>query len=119
MLVVDDNRDAADALGDLLRSLGATPRVAYSGEAALALVADGPPGLAILDIGMPGMDGFELAARLRATPALGGLVLVALTGWGQQGDKERIAAAGFDHHLLKPLDLAALIAALRGAGSPS
>ncbi|WP_225616731.1 hybrid sensor histidine kinase/response regulator [Variovorax sp. 38R] len=120
VLVVDDNRDAADALGDLLRAMGASPRVAYNGEAALALVADGPaPGLAILDIGMPGMDGFELAARLRANAALRGLVLVALTGWGQQGDRERIAAAGFDHHLLKPLDLAALIAALRGTGSPS
>ncbi len=117
VLVVDDNRDAADALSDLLRSMGASPRAAYGGEAALALVAEGPPpGLAILDIGMPGMDGFELAARLRADAALSGLVLVALTGWGQQGDKDRIAAAGFDHHLLKPLDLAALIAALHGTG---
>jgi signal transduction histidine kinase len=111
VLIVDDNHDAADALGDLLRSLGASPRVAYSGDAALRLVANGErPGLAILDIGMPGMDGCELAGRLRADPALPGLVLVALTGWGQQGDKERIAAAGFDHHLLKPLDLAALFA---------
>jgi len=114
VLVVDDNRDAADALGDLLRSLGAAPRVAYGGQEALRMVADGVrPGIAILDIGMPGMDGCELATRLRADPALSGLVLVALTGWGQQGDKERIAAAGFHHHLLKPLDLAALIAVLQ------
>ncbi|MBT2335241.1 response regulator [Variovorax paradoxus] len=113
VLIVDDNRDAADALGDLLRSMGASTRVAYSGDAALRLVADGPlPGLAILDIGMPGMDGCELALRLRANPALAGLILVALTGWGQRGDKERIARAGFDHHLLKPLDLAALISIL-------
>ncbi len=111
VLIVDDNSDAADALADLLRSLGAKPSVAYSGDAALRMVADGErPGLAILDIGMPGMDGCELASRLRAEPTLAGLVLVALTGWGQQGDKERIAAAGFDHHLLKPLDLAALLA---------
>ncbi len=117
VLVVDDNRDAADALGDLLLTLGAAPRVAYSGEGALRMLADGPlPGLAILDIGMPGMDGCELARRLRAVPALAGLVLVALTGWGQQGDKERIAAAGFDHHLLKPLDLGALIEALQEHG---
>ena len=115
VLIVDDNRDAADALSDLLRSLGATTRVAYSGAAALRTIADGPvPGLAILDIGMPGMDGCELAEKLRADPALGGLVLVALTGWGQRGDKERIARAGFDHHLLKPLDLAALISMLQG-----
>jgi CheY-like chemotaxis protein len=113
VLIVDDNRDAADALGELLRSMGATTRVAYSGDAALRMVADGPPpGLAILDIGMPGMDGCELATRLRADPALAGLILVALTGWGQHGDKERIALAGFDHHLLKPLDLTALISTL-------
>lgn len=113
VLIVDDNRDAADALGELLRSMGATTRVAYSGDAALRMVAEGPaPGLAILDIGMPGMDGCELAIRLRANPALAGLILVALTGWGQHGDKERIALAGFDHHLLKPLDLAALISTL-------
>jgi len=113
VLIVDDNRDAADALSDLLRSLGASTHVAYSGAAALRVVAEGlVPGLAILDIGMPGMDGCELAIKLRANPALAGLILVALTGWGQQGDKERIAMAGFDHHLLKPLDLAALISVL-------
>ncbi|MET3443743.1 signal transduction histidine kinase/CheY-like chemotaxis protein [Variovorax paradoxus] len=113
VLIVDDNRDAADALSDLLQSLGASTHVAYGGDAALRLVAEGlVPGLAILDIGMPGMDGCELAIKLRANPALAGLILVALTGWGQQGDKERIAMAGFDHHLLKPLDLAALISVL-------
>ncbi len=113
VLIVDDNRDAADALSDLLQSLGASTHVAYSGDAALHAVADGVlPGLAILDIGMPGMDGCELAIKLRANPALKGLILVALTGWGQQGDKDRIAMAGFDHHLLKPLDLAALFSVL-------
>ena len=116
VLIVDDNRDAADALGELLRSMGATTRVAYSADAALRMVAEGlAPGLAILDIGMPGMDGCELATRLRANPALAGLILVALTGWGQHGDKERIAVAGFDHHLLKPLDLRALISTLGAA----
>jgi len=116
VLIVDDNRDAADALGELLRSMGATTRVAYSADAALRMVAEGlAPGLAILDIGMPGMDGCELATRLRANPALAGLILVALTGWGQHGDKERIAVAGFDHHLLKPLDLPALISTLGAA----
>ncbi len=113
VLIVDDNRDAADALSDLLKSLGASTHVAYSGDAALRAVAEGVlPGLAILDIGMPGMDGCELAIKLRANPALKGLILVALTGWGQQGDKDRIAMAGFNHHLLKPLDLAALVSAL-------
>ncbi len=110
VLVVDDNRDAADSLAELLRSLGATAWVAYGGEEALELARAQAPDLAVLDIGMPGMDGCELARQLRALPAGKGIRLVALTGWGQQGDKERIAAAGFDHHLIKPLQVADLLA---------
>ena len=71
------------------------------------------PSLAILDIGMPGMDGCELARRLRDRPAHRGLTLVALTGWGQPDDRVRIAQAGFDHHLLKPVDMEELSTALR------
>ena len=71
--------------------------------------------VAVLDIGMPGMDGCDLARHLRTEPGGARMMLIALTGWGQQGYKERIAAAGFDHHLLKPLNLADFVAALRGA----
>ena len=113
ILIVDDNRDAADALGFLLRSMGAKTQIAYGGEEALQLAATQPPGVAILDIGMPGMDGCDLALRLRADARFAGLHLIALTGWGQSGDKERIREAGFNHHLLKPLNVATLIELLR------
>jgi CheY-like chemotaxis protein len=112
ILVVDDNRDAADSLAELLGALGATVLTAYSGEEALRLAAEHDFDTAILDIGMPGMDGCDLARYLRARQDATDLTLIALTGWGQQGDKERIATAGFDHHLLKPLNLAELMAAL-------
>ncbi|WP_256856501.1 ATP-binding protein [Variovorax sp. KK3] len=105
VLVVDDNRDAADSLAELLGSMGASTLVAYGGEEALTLSRDHAVDIAVLDIGMPGMDGCDLARHLRAAPGGGQLKLIALTGWGQRGDRERIAAAGFDHHLLKPLNL--------------
>ncbi|MCW5624009.1 MAG: response regulator [Burkholderiales bacterium] len=111
ILIVDDNRDAADTLGELLTAMGASVFVAYGGTEALRIARDVRPALAILDIGMPEMDGCELARRLRADPVLAeDIMLVALTGWGEQGDRDRIAAAGFDHHLLKPLELAQLLA---------
>jgi signal transduction histidine kinase len=112
VLVVDDNRDAADALAELMGLLGARAVVAYNGPAALRMAAETAPALAILDIGMPGMDGCELAGRLRADPRHEGIALVALTGWGQENDRLRVAAAGFDHHLLKPVDMAELTAIL-------
>ena len=109
VLVVDDNRDAADSLAELLRALGMRVQVAYDGEDALRAVLAEPVDVAVLDIGMPGMDGCELAQRLRQQPGLEGLALIALTGWGQDGDRERFASAGFDHHLLKPVEAAALL----------
>ncbi|WP_326535271.1 hybrid sensor histidine kinase/response regulator [Pseudorhodoferax sp.] len=108
-LVVDDNRDAADSLAEFLQALGLDTGVAYSGAQALELLPSLRPDLAILDIGMPGMDGYELARRLRQLPEGGRTLLVALTGWGQQRDREATAAAGFDHHLVKPLDPDALL----------
>jgi CheY-like chemotaxis protein len=87
--------------------------VAFSGTEALNIAESFRPSLAILDIGMPGMDGCELARRLRADPARSGLTLIALTGWGQPDDRVRIAQAGFDHHLLKPVDMEELSMALR------
>jgi PAS domain S-box-containing protein len=115
VLVVDDNRDAADSLANLLGSLGAEVRIAYDGHAALAAVAEHPPHIVLLDLGMPGMDGFEVARRLADRPQRGEFRLVALTGWGQQTDRERTRKAGFDDHLVKPLQLPLLRALLVAA----
>ena len=112
VLVVDDNRDAADSLAELLVLSGACAVVAYNGPDALLLAAKARPTLAILDIGMPGMDGCELARRLGSDPLHQGLILVAMTGWGQENDRTRVSAAGFVHHLLKPIDIDELTALL-------
>jgi signal transduction histidine kinase/CheY-like chemotaxis protein len=109
VLVVDDNHDAADSLGELLGAMGLGVQVAYSGEQALQAAAGRHFDVAVLDIGMPGMDGCELARRLRERPGLQDLRLIALTGWGQDSDRARFASAGFDHHLLKPVDPDALL----------
>lgn len=115
ILVVDDNRDAADSLAELLGLLGASASVAYGGEEALAAMRANPPTIAFVDIGMPMLDGYELAGHVRAESTLADTVLVALTGWGQATDRERIMAAGFDHHLIKPADVQQLSALLDAA----
>lgn len=108
VLVVDDNRDAADSLGALLEMLGAEVRVAYDGQTALDTL-DGFQSLAVfLDLGMPGMDGCEVACRIRERPDAGETMLIALTGWGQQKDRDRTLAAGFNRHLVKPADIDSL-----------
>jgi PAS domain S-box-containing protein len=104
ILVVDDNVDAAESLALLLRLKAHDVRVAHDGPAALASVAADPPELVFLDIGMPVMNGYDLAQRLRQRPGLESLVLVALTGWGQEEDRRRSQEAGFDHHLVKPVE---------------
>jgi PAS domain S-box-containing protein len=104
VLVVDDNVDAAEMLAELLKLDGHEVRTATSGPDALEAVAGFVPHVALLDIGLPGMNGFELARRLRAQPGLTGLTLVAVTGWGQREDREQSKEAGFDHHLTKPVD---------------
>jgi signal transduction histidine kinase/CheY-like chemotaxis protein len=108
LMVVDDNQDAANSLATLLRLQGHEVRVAYTGAAALETALDHRPDVAFLDIGMPGMDGYEVARRLRRQPGLEGVLLAALTGWGQKEDRRRTADAGFDHHLVKPPDPRAL-----------
>ncbi len=108
VLVVDDNHDAADSLGALLRSLGAKVRIAYDGPSALKLVAEDLPGVALLDIGMPGMDGYEVARRIREEPQYRDVTLIALTGWGQEKDRLRAEQAGLDHHIGKPAKVAEL-----------
>ena len=105
ILVVDDNRDAAETLGALLSELGATVSVADSGPAALEILKTFQADAVLLDIGMPEMDGYEVSRRIRATPNRGRVLLIALTGWGQEDDLRRSRAAGFDHHLVKPPDI--------------
>ena len=108
ILVVDDNVDAAETLAMLLRLDGHHVRVVHDGPAALEAARSRVPEVVLLDIGMPGMDGYEVARRLRQLPGLAGVVLVALTGWGQEQDRQRSKEAGFDHHLTKPADPQAL-----------
>ena len=103
--MVDDNRDAAETLAALLSELGATVTVADSGPAALEILKTFQPEAVLLDIGMPEMDGYEVSRRIRATPDHGRVLLIALTGWGQEDDVRRSRAAGFDHHLVKPPDV--------------
>jgi two-component system CheB/CheR fusion protein len=107
-LVVDDEHDVADSLVMLLESLGATVRVAYSGETALTAFDEFGPDIVFLDVGMSPMDGLETARRIRDRTGGRRLTLIALTGWGQEEDHRRTREAGFDHHLLKPLSLEAL-----------
>jgi CheY-like chemotaxis protein len=112
VLVVDDNRDAADSLGVLLRLLGAEVHVAHSGPEALEQARLHRPAVVLLDLGMPGMDGYQVARRIRQLPGLGDITLIALTGWGQDADRRDTAAAGFNHHLTKPADIKELEALL-------
>jgi PAS domain S-box-containing protein len=108
VLVVDDNEDAADSLAMLLRTLGHDARAVYDGPSALRAARDSPPDAVIVDLGMPGMDGAETARRLREQLAPRGVVLIALTGWGQEEARRRSREAGLDYHLTKPADLGAL-----------
>ena len=108
VLVVDDNRDAASSMGLLLKFLGAEVEVANSGPAALSAVESYHPAVVLLDLGMPGMDGYEVARRIRERPEFDDVTLIALTGWGQDEDRRRRHEAGFDHHLVKPADISSL-----------
>ncbi|HWI19635.1 MAG TPA: response regulator, partial [Vicinamibacterales bacterium] len=105
ILIVDDSRDGGESLAMLLRVLGAEVSLAHSGRMALECVEGFKPDVVLLDIGMPGMDGYEVARRIRANPASRHISLIALTGWGQDEDRKRSVAAGFNHHLVKPADL--------------
>ena len=114
--MVDDNVDAAETLVMFLEISGCEARVAHTGNEALAVLEQFTPHVALFDIGLPDMNGYELARRVRLLPGGAGLLLVAATGWGQESDKQLAFAAGFDHHLTKPIDfdkLRALLAAPR------
>nr|WP_231402518.1 ATP-binding protein [Caenimonas aquaedulcis] len=108
VLVVDDNHDAGDSLGQILELLGADVRVARDGPQALEAFADYHPSVVLLDIGMPGMDGYEVARAIRERHPHDAATLVALTGWGQDEDRKRARDAGFDHHIVKPAEIDAL-----------
>jgi CheY-like chemotaxis protein len=108
VLIVDDNRDAAESLGILLKLLGADVHVEYDGEAALRAVAAYRPTVVLLDIGMPGMDGHEVARQIRQQREFDGVTLIALTGWGQEEDRRDSRSAGFEYHLIKPADIGAI-----------
>jgi PAS domain S-box-containing protein len=114
ILVVDDNEDAASLLAECLEMMGNTTRVAHDGPQALRVVDEFVPELALLDIGLPVMDGYELAVQLRAKLGDDRLRLVAITGYGQESDRQRALDASFDAHLVKPIDLARLAGVLDG-----
>jgi PAS domain S-box-containing protein len=109
VLIVDDNRDAADALAMLLRQTGHETFVAYDGAAALAAAETHRPDIILLDIGLPGMSGHDVCRQVRQEPWGRDIRMIALTGWGQEEDRRKSADAGFDGHLVKPVDIAAVL----------
>jgi CheY-like chemotaxis protein len=104
VLLVDDNVDGVQALAELLKECGHHVEAVYDPAAALDTVSRFSPEVAVIDIGLPGMDGYELVHRLRSEPASRACLFVALTGYGQDADRERSRSAGFHHHFVKPLD---------------
>jgi CheY-like chemotaxis protein len=104
VLVVDDNVDTVTTLALLVQESGHDVRTVYDGSSVLETALDYRPNVVLLDIGLPGLNGFEVAKQLRRQPALQNVVLVAMTGYGQESDRQRSQEAGFDHHLVKPGD---------------
>ncbi|HKY02135.1 MAG TPA: ATP-binding protein, partial [Burkholderiales bacterium] len=118
IVVADDNRDAADSLEQILKMWGHEVRTAYDGVEALELVKHFRPDVALLDIGMPNLNGYEVARHIREECWGGDVVFIALTGWGQQADKAKARDAGFDHHLVKPADPEELSKLLQRLSTP-
>jgi CheY-like chemotaxis protein len=118
ILIADDNKDAADSLGLLLQHFKARVQVTYGGAAALEALDLANTDAVILDIGMADVDGLEVARRIRAQPGGAALLLIALTGWGQQQDILSTQEAGFDHHFTKPVDFAQLLTLLTDYKTP-
>jgi CheY-like chemotaxis protein len=107
-LVVDDDRDSAEMIAEFLATLGHETSFALTGEAAVDTALELVPDLALLDITLPDMTGYELALQLRAEPSLSGLTLVALTGWSGPEHEAKALESGFDHHMVKPIDFVTL-----------
>jgi len=114
VLVVDDNRDSTDSLAMILRVMGADTRTAYDGQDGVDVAAQFRPDVVLLDIGMPKLNGYEACRRIRDEPWGKEVVLIAVTGWGQDEDRRRALEAGFDHHMVKPVDPRALMEMLAG-----
>jgi CheY-like chemotaxis protein len=114
ILVVDDNRDGADSLARMLRMLGHKTATAYDGEQAVALAETVRPEVILLDIGMPKLNGHGAARLIRSQPWGKSMLLVALTGWGREEDRRQTEEAGFDYHLVKPVDAQTLLNVLAG-----
>jgi CheY-like chemotaxis protein len=112
ILVVDDNVDSAESMAMLLRAMGHDVHTAHDGASALEKADAHKPEIVLLDIGLPGMSGYAVGARMREVDALRKVRLIAMTGYGQEDDRKRTREAGFDHHLVKPVDLATLAALL-------
>jgi PAS domain S-box-containing protein len=119
VLVVDDNRDSAETLAAVLVTLGHDAHVAYDGPSAIAAAADCHPDVVLLDIGLPGMNGYEVAKRLRESADAQRISLIAITGYGQEEDRRRTRDAGFVHHLIKPVDPGALETILESIPAPA
>lgn len=109
LLVVDDNRDSADSLALMLQMSGHETLTAYDGEEAVASAESFRPAAVLLDIGMPRMNGYDAARAIRSRPWGGDVVLFALTGWGQEEDRKRSREAGFNAHLVKPVEITQLM----------
>ncbi len=118
--MADDNRDAADSLAMMLRLVGYEVHAAHDGQEAVEAAGRLRPDVVLLDIGMPKLNGLQAARHIREQPWGRQMVLVAITGWGQEEDKRRATEAGFDHHLTKPVDPAALqelLSSIKESGS--
>lgn len=109
VLIADDNADAADTLGQYLKSLGYEVEIARDGEAAVGAAVRKLPSAAILDLGMPKLDGWTVCQHIRALPGGALVLMVALSGWGDPASRDRSARAGFDEHFTKPCDMAELL----------
>ncbi len=109
ILIVDDNRDSADSLGMLLRIMGNDIRTAYDGQRGVELAEQFRPDVVLLDIGLPKLDGYQACRRMGVQPWGKAMVLIAMTGYGQEEDRLRSHEAGFDHHMVKPVDPPALM----------
>ena len=114
VLVVDDNVDSARATAKILARHGYDVQVAYDGPSAVETALLHQPKFVFLDIGLPGMNGYEVAVRLREDPKLKDATLVAVSGYGEEGDRRRSREAGFDQHLVKPVDPLVLLTLMRG-----
>jgi CheY-like chemotaxis protein len=120
VLIVDDNQDFANSLAMILRAMDNDVRVAHDGVAGLAIAQEWHPDVGFLDIGMPKLNGYDLARRLRASAGTSAMALVAITGWGQEKDRRDAVSAGFDHHLVKPAEPDRILEILgKVAGKPA